>query len=92
MTPRAAEQVATAFLHWLVQDPERLHGFMTTTGASADDLRRGLDDSALALAALDHLMSDEPLLLMACQALDLPPETPARAQIALGGGPGMNWT
>jgi hypothetical protein len=92
MRPDAAAQVAADLLEWLVQDPERLHGFMSATGLTASDLRRGLLDPALALAALDHLMSNEPLLIQACRALDLAPEIPARVQAALGGGPGPHWT
>lgn len=92
MTPRAAAEIASDLLDWLLADPGRLHGFMSATGLGPDDLRQRLADPSLAQAALDHLMSDEALLIAACAALELPPETPARAQAALGGGPGPHWT
>jgi hypothetical protein len=97
MTPQAATGIAARMLDWMVSDPARLGAFLTATGLEPDQLRAGygpagLTDPALALALLDFVMSDEGLLLTTCHALDLPPDTPARAQAALGGGPGPHWT
>lgn len=92
MTPQAAGRTAAAVLDWMAQEPGRLAGFLSATGLSPAELRAGLDGPDLALAVLDHLMGDESLLLSACRDLGLPPETPARAQAALGGGPGPHWT
>lgn len=92
MTPDAAGRIAAQILDWMAHEPARLAGFLSATGLSPAELRAGLGDPGLGLAILDHLMGDEASLLAACQALDLPPETPARAQAALGGGPGPHWT
>lgn len=96
MTPQAAGRVAAGFLDWMAAEPGRLAGFLTATGLGPGDLRAGMGEggpeSGLALAILDHMMGDETLLLAACRDLDLTPETPARAQAALGGGPGPHWT
>jgi hypothetical protein len=92
MTPAAARALAGDLLVWMAAEPAALGAFLGATGLAPADLRGRLDDPDLARAVLEYLLSDEPLLLAACQALDLPPDTPARAAHALGGGPGPNWT
>ena len=92
MTPAAARALADDVLVWLAADPGALGAFLAATGLAPGDLRARLGDPDLARAVLDHLLSDEPLLLAACRALDLPFDAPARAALSLGGGPGPNWT
>lgn len=92
MTPRAAIDLSTRLLLWLAEDSDRTAGFLAATGLDPAGLRARIADPELHLAILDHLMGDEGLLLAACQALGLPPDSPARAQVALGGGPAPHWT
>jgi hypothetical protein len=97
MKVQTALDLAARILDALAAEPARLSGFMIATGLGPDDLRAGLTPSGtpeqgLALAILDYLMADEPLLMATCHDLTLTPDTPARAQLALGGGPGPHWT
>jgi len=97
MTAQAALELAARILDSMAAQPARLSAFMLATGLGPDDLRAGLAGSGtpepgLALALLDYLMSDEPMLMATCHELTLTPDTPARAQMALGGGPGPHWT
>ena len=87
-----AKALAGDLLLWMAAEPAVLGAFLGATGLAPADLRGRLDDPDLARAVLEYLLADEPLLMAACQALNLPPETPARAAHALGGGPGPNWT
>lgn len=84
---QTAQSQASALVGWIVTDPVRLERFMAQTGWRPQDLRAGLDSLELARAVIDHLMADEALLLAGCKALSLPPETPARLQLALDGLP-----
>lgn len=92
MKPSAAVQVAERVLAGLIARPDDLAQFLIQTGAAPDDLRAPTLDTDLARAILDHVMGDEALLLALCHDLSLPPDAPARAQAALGGGPGPHWT
>lgn len=87
-----AGELAQRVLDWMIAQPDRLAAFLTDTGLDPAGLRAGLGSGALNLALIDHLMADESRLMQACADLDLPPDLPARAQAALGGGPGPNWT
>lgn len=92
MRQEDAEIVAATFLAWLTEDSERLGSFLGWSGESPDSLRQRLSDPGLLLAVMDFVMGDEALLLEACRALDLPPETPGRVRAALPGGADMHWT
>ena len=92
MTPAAAQDLSGRLLVWLAGDHDRIAGFLAATGLDPAGLRGRIDDPGLHLAILDHLMADEALLGAACRDLELPPDAPGRAQIALGGGPAPHWT
>lgn len=92
MTREGAETLAARVLAWLAEDHARIGGFLDWSGESPASLRARLDDPGLLLAVLDYLLLDEALLIEACAALDLPPETPMRAKAALPGGADFHWT
>lgn len=92
MQQAEAQGLAGRVMDWMLDNPDQLGAFMAATGLGPADLRAGLGTPGLDLALIDHLMGDEGLLTRVCADLGLPPDHPARAQAALGGGPGPNWT
>lgn len=92
LTRAAAETFAVQVFVWIAGDDDRIGSFLGWSGESPDSLRNRLTDPALLLAVIEFLMMDEAMLLDACQALDVPPETPMRARQALPGGDDMHWT
>lgn len=92
MSQENAEAFAAQVLAWLAEDHARLGSFLGWSGESPDQLRARIADPGLLLAVIDFLMADEALLLEACAALDLPPETPGQARAGLPGGADYHWT
>lgn len=92
MQRESAELFAARALAWLAEDHARIGAFLGWSGESPDSLRGRLRDPGLLLAVIDFLMTDEALLIEACAALDVPPETPGRARAALLGGDEVHWT
>lgn len=87
-----AETIALRALAWMASDEDVLAAFMAATGAHPDDLRGAADEPAMLVAVLDHLMSDDRLVVGFCDAHDLPYDAPMRARAALPGGEGVHWT
>jgi hypothetical protein len=69
-----AESVAlNAFMH-LAQDDERLTRFLDVTGLRPDTVRAAAATPGFFAAVLDHVASDEPLLIELAKALATKPE------------------
>jgi hypothetical protein len=85
----AAQALALRALAFLAEEPERLGRFLALSGLGPDELRSRATDPALLGGVLDHLLSDEPLLLAFAAAEELPPEQVARARRHLPGA--MLW-
>jgi Protein of unknown function (DUF3572). len=92
MRQESAEVFAAQVLGWLAGDEARIGGFMAWSGEGPDSLRARIADPALLLAVIEYLMADERLLLDACRALEVPPETPGQARAAMPGGDDPHWT
>lgn len=80
-----AEALALRALAFLAEDPERLGRFLALSGLGPGELRTRTTDPALLGGVLDHLLSDERLLLAFAQAHGLKPEEAARARRHLPG-------
>lgn len=63
MSRDAAEEMAIAALAFLADDPERLSRFLALSGLSADSLRQAAAAPGFLAAVLDHLESDDRLLV-----------------------------
>jgi hypothetical protein len=85
----AAEALALRALAFLAEDPERLGRFLALSGLGPGELRSRAGDPALLGGVLDHLLSDEPLLLAFAAAQELRPEAVARMRRQLPGA--MSW-
>lgn len=75
-----AMAIAAQAMAFLAEDADRLGRFLALTGLSPETLRGGIAQPALLGAVLDHLLSDEALLLAFAAAAELPPELPAAAR------------
>lgn len=95
MTPKRAEEIAADALIWLCGQDDLLPVFLAATGASAEDLRIGLQtgaDPALGGAALDFILMRDETVIAACGALGLAFDQLAIAQAVLAGAGQMHWT
>ena len=78
-----AEAVAISALDRLVADPERLGRFMALSGISPDSIRAVASSPGFLAAILDHVCSDETLLIEIAAELELNPGALARARAKL---------
>ena len=85
-----AEQIAIAVLGFLGGEPDRLAGFLALTGLGPEDIRSAAGESAFLAGVLDHLLSDESLLLVFAAHSGIDATTMAQAKRALGGSFGMD--
>ena len=92
MTQDHAETIALSALAWMALRDGVLGGFLGASGASADDLRERVAEPAFLVAVLDHLMSDDALVIGFCDHEGVPYDTPMRARWALPGGESVHWT
>jgi hypothetical protein len=76
-TPRNSEEAEVAALQvlgFLAADPERLQRFMDLSGLDVQAIRASATDPAFLAGLLDHLLSDESLLLIFAEEHGLRPE------------------
>jgi hypothetical protein len=84
-----AESVAIRALGYLAGDESRMERFLALTGIGAGDIRSAAAEPGFLAAVLDHVASDESLLLAFAANAGLAPQTVARARAALA-GPGAD--
>ncbi|MDP2698870.1 DUF3572 domain-containing protein [Thalassospira sp.] len=87
MNRDAAETVAIQAIAHVVGDDDLLQGLLAQTGMDLTDLREGIGTIGVQVGVLDFLLSHEPFLMGFVEAIGCSPETPARAQMVLSGGP-----
>lgn len=80
-----AEVIALKALGFLAQDGERFQRFLSLTGLELQAIRQAASDPAFLGGVLDHLLSDQSLLLAFAEGEGLPPEAIARARGTLPG-------
>jgi hypothetical protein len=85
ITRESGENLAIQALAFLASDPERLGRFLSLTGIGPDMIREAARDPAFLAGVLDHVASDEPLLLAVAEYAGVTPETVERAHLALSG-------
>ena len=84
-TREFGENLAIQALGFLAQDPERLGRFLSLAGIGPDAIREAAADPAFLAGVLDHVASDEPLLLAVAEHAGVKPEAVMRAHAALSG-------
>ncbi|WP_373504940.1 DUF3572 domain-containing protein [Aestuariivirga sp.] len=69
-----AEIIALKVLGFLASEPDRLHRFMDLSGLDVAAIRASAADPAFLGALLDHVLSDQTLLLIFAEENGLKPE------------------
>ncbi|MFS4438570.1 DUF3572 domain-containing protein [Paracoccaceae bacterium GXU_MW_L88] len=92
MKQETAVSFAQDYILWLIQQEDRLAGFMNGTGNSVTELRAGAGDPAFLAGLLDWLLTDEAQILDFAQETQIPPERVLEARAALPGGDVPHWT
>jgi len=85
MAPEAAEALAIQALTFIAGDGERLGRFLATTGIGPAEIRAAAREPGFLAGVIDHLASDERLLLAFCSETGISPADFAKAHAALGG-------
>ena len=85
ITAEFGENLAILALAFLAGDPERLGRFLSLAGIGPETIRAAASDPAFLAGVLDHVASDEPLLLAVAEHAGVKPEAVMRARAALSG-------
>lgn len=80
-----AEAVALRALAFLAGDEERFHRFLLSTGATAEDVRRRAGDPDFLSGVIDHLLTDDALLVAFAEDAALQPSAVVAARRRLPG-------
>jgi hypothetical protein len=81
----AAEALAVAALGFIASEPERLGRFLAMTGIGPDSIRAAGREPQFLLGVLDHLVTDEPLLLAFAAENSIPPNAVIKARDTIAG-------
>src|SRR5262245_66619024 len=81
----AAEAVASAPLHFIAAEPERLGRFLAATGMAPESIRAAAREPHFLAGVLDHIVGDERLLLAFAAEHDVDPNEVTQAREALAG-------
>lgn len=69
-----AEALALGALGWILTDERRADRLLSLTGLTPDILRDGIGERRVQAAVLEFLAGHEPDLVLAADALNVPPE------------------
>jgi hypothetical protein len=81
----AAAQVAIAALTFIAAEPERLGRFLALSGIGPESIRDAARDPQFLVGVLDHVVSDETLLIAFAEQSDFDPQQVMRARESLAG-------
>ena len=81
----AAEGLAVTALGFIAAEPERLGRFLALSGIGPDSIRAAAREPQFLVGVLDHITSDERLLLAFATENDIDPEAVMRARDVLAG-------
>ena len=81
---QAAEMLAVQALTFIVEDPERLAGFLAATGLTGAGIRQAARQADFLAGVLEHMLGDKSLLLAFADSAGTDPAAIARARAVLG--------
>jgi hypothetical protein len=84
-TRETAETLAIQALGFIAEEPERLGGFLDTTGLTIERLREAASEPDFLRGVLEHMLADENLLIAFAEHAAIDPADIARARNRLGG-------
>lgn len=87
-----AHVLAIRTLGWMASQEGLLDGFLSVSGASAEDLRTQADDPDFLTGVLDYLLMEDRWVLECAAELGVQPETIMGARAVLGRGDLRHWT
>lgn len=87
-----ATSIAQDALLWLSGDPEMLSHFLQASGASPEDVKKGLEDQEFLGFVLDFVLMSDETVVGAAAAAGVSPERILRARAVLPGGETPNYT
>jgi len=85
-TREAAEAVAVQALGFLAADGERLDRFLALSGLNASEIRAAAIEPGFLTGVLDHVVSDDRVLMAFAEDSGLTPADIEKAHAALTGG------
>jgi len=80
----AAEMLAIQALGFIAEEPDRLAGFLNITGLTSERIREAAGQPGFLAGVLDHMLSDENLLVAFAQSAGIDPAMVPQARMALG--------
>jgi hypothetical protein len=80
-----AEAMALRVLAFLAGDEERFHRFLLSTGTTPDDVRRRAGEPDFLSGVIDHLLTDDALLIAFAEDAALEPAAVVAARRRLPG-------
>lgn len=86
MDDENARNLAARALVFIAQDPERIGQFLAMTGIGPAEIRSRAQDPAFLAGILDHLMSDEAMVLDFAAWAEIDAASVGRARQYLPGG------
>jgi hypothetical protein len=87
----AAETLAIQALAFIAEEPDRLAAFLGATGLSPDRIRESANQPHFLRGVLEHMLSDESLVVAFADNAGIDPADIARAYGAIGGDMGSHW-
>jgi hypothetical protein len=79
-----AEILAIQALAFIAEEPDRLGAFLAATGLEAAAIRNAAREPGFLAGVLEHMLSDESLLLAFADSARIDPASIARARAAFG--------
>jgi len=79
-----AEMLAVQALAFIAEDNSRLSGFVASTGVAVQSIRTAAREPSFLAGVLEHILSDENLLIAFAEGAGIDPADISRARRALG--------
>jgi len=80
--------LAIQALAFIAEEPERLSRFLALTGLEAAEIRTAAREPGFLVGVIEHMLSDESLLIAFADSAGIDPAEMARARAALAGKQG----
>ena len=83
LTRERAEMLAIQALGFIGEEPERLAGFLHSSGLAIEQIRDAAQEARFLVGVLEHMLADESLLLAFAASAGVDPAAIGQARAAL---------